>query len=135
MTDIQERIERLSEFREYLDRYSQCVDNREQQELRRLINLGRAAAEREIIEAGQIKLITIGPPPAIGGLMIKNANPFNMLFDAPYGMSVIPSVIDMIDSTIGVMESSTYQELASAPTKRSLNNPPTPAKMGQPPIP
>jgi hypothetical protein len=62
MTDIQERIERLSEFRKYLDRYYQCVDNREQQELRRLINLGRAAAEQEIIEAGQMKLITMGPP-------------------------------------------------------------------------
>jgi hypothetical protein len=122
MTDIQERIERLSEFREYLDRYSQCVDNRERQELRRLINLCRAAAEREIIEARQMKLITIGPPPAVGGLMIKKANPFNMLFDAPYGMSVIPSVIDMIDSTIGVMESSTYQELTSAPTIGSFDS-------------
>ena len=84
MTDIQRRIKGLSEFREYLDRYFHCVDNREQQELRRIINLCRAKVEREIIEAGQMKLITIGPPPAIGGLMIKNANPFNMLFDAPY---------------------------------------------------
>lgn len=122
MTDSQERIERLSEFRKYLDRYFQCVDMREQPELRRLINLGRAAAEQEIIEAGQMKLITIGPPPAIGGLMIKNANSFNMLFDAPYGMSVIPSAIDMIDSTIGVMESSTYQELASAPTMGTFDS-------------
>ena len=122
MTDIQQRIKGLSEFREYLDRYFDCVDNREQQELRRLINLRRAEVEREIIEAGQLKLITIGPPPAIGGLMIKSANPFNMLFDAPYGMSVIPSVIDMIDSTIGVMESSTYHEFASAPTKGTLDS-------------
>jgi hypothetical protein len=54
--------------------------------------------------------------------MIKNANPFDMLFDAPYGMSVIPSVVDMIDSTIGVMESSTYQELASAPTMGTFDS-------------
>lgn len=122
MTDIQQRIKGLSEFREYLGRFLSCVDNLEQQELRRLINLRRAEVEREIIEAGQMKLITIGPPPAIGGLMIKSANPFNMLFSAPYGMSVIPSVIDMIDSTIGVMESSAYQELASAPTKGTLDS-------------
>ena len=84
MTDIQERIERLSEYRDYLDRLFHCVDNREQQEQRRLINLRRAAAEREIIEAGQMKLMTVEPPPAIGGLMKKSAHPFTMLFDAPY---------------------------------------------------
>jgi len=122
MTDIQERTERLSKFREYLDRYFNCVDNREQQELRRLINRGRAAAEREVIEAGQMQLVTIGPPPAIGGLVIKNANPFDMLFDEPYGMSVIPSVIDMIDGTIGVMESSEFQVLGSSPTKGTLDS-------------
>jgi len=31
-----------------------------------------------------MKLMTIEPPPAIGRLMIKSANPFNMLFDVPY---------------------------------------------------
>jgi hypothetical protein len=64
-----------------------CVDNRQRQELRRLINLRRAAAEPEIIEVGQMKLMTIGPPPAICGLMIKSAKPFNVLFDAPWNVS------------------------------------------------
>jgi hypothetical protein len=121
-SDIQARINRLTAFRDKLDQYFHCTDNNELQALRRAINLGRAGAEREVLEAGQMQLLTIGPPPAVGGLMIKNANPFSMLFDAPYGMSVIPSVIDMIDSTVGVMESSPYQELAGGSSKGTMDS-------------
>ncbi len=120
--DIQDRIDMLSAFRDKIDSYFHCTDDNERQELRRAINLGRAAAEREVTEAGQMQLLTIGPPPAIGGLIIKNANPFGMLFDAPYGMSVIPSVIDIIDSTVGVMESSSYQELAGGSSKGTMDS-------------
>jgi hypothetical protein len=40
----------------------------------------------------------------------------------PHGMSVITLAIYMIDSTIGVMESSTYQELVCASTKGTLDS-------------
>jgi hypothetical protein len=121
-SDIQERIGRLLIFRDNLDKYFHCTDDHQRQELRRAINLGRAFAEREAIEAGRMQLLTIGPPPATGGLIIKNANPFDMLFEPPYGMSVIPSVIDMIDSAIGAMESSSYYEVTSRSGKGMMSS-------------
>ena len=56
---------------------------------------------------GQGKTVTIGPPPMIGGLVMKNINPFDILFTPPYGMfnDILSYCIDIIDSTIGVLKS------------------------------
>lgn len=53
------------------------------------------------------KTLTIAPPPMIGGLVMHNVNPFDMLFNAPYGMfqDFLDCCVDIIDSTIGVLKS------------------------------
>lgn len=53
------------------------------------------------------KTLTIAPPPMIGGLVMHDVNPFDMLFNAPYGMfqDLLDCCIDIIDATIGVLKS------------------------------
>ena len=48
--------------------------------------------------------MTIAPPPAVGGLLLRDVDPFSMMFDAPYGRSVIPTLCDMLDAAIGAVQ-------------------------------
>lgn len=60
---------------------------------------------REIVfRAGTLKTYTISPPPMIGGLIMRNVDPFGCIFNPPYDQSIIPQLIDMIDEAIGVIE-------------------------------
>src|SRR5262245_54739900 len=59
--------------------------------------------EREVIEAGCHKRVTIYPPPTVGGLAMLNTDPFNYLFERPYLMSMTATICDMLDQTIGVL--------------------------------
>jgi hypothetical protein len=45
----------------------------------------------------------ITPPPIIGGVILRNADPLNYMFEDPHGRSLVPTICDMIDSTIGVL--------------------------------
>ncbi len=66
---------------------------------------------REIVTAtGCMKTVTLSPPPAVGGLMIKNANPFDNLLESFCGRSLIPMVIDILDEATGVLKSAEYLE-------------------------
>lgn len=96
--ELEQKIEKLEEFKELLIRYqaSRSAD------LRTDINHKKHWVEREILEAGYFKTFTISPPPAVGGLMMKNVNPFDCIFDPPYGKSIIHIITDMIDETVGV---------------------------------
>ena len=58
---------------------------------------------REVMEAGCLHTVTITPPATVGGLIMRNVDPFDMVFHPPYGMSMVPMVVDMIDQTIGVL--------------------------------
>src|SRR5260370_35220911 len=56
------------------------------------------------MEGGCNKPLTISPPPAVGGLVMRGIDPFDSMFDAPYhSMSFVPTICDMIASTIGVL--------------------------------
>ncbi len=56
--------------------------------------------------AGTRKLMTIAPPPIIGGMILRNVDPMDMIFDAPYGLDIeiCNKVIDMLDETIGILQ-------------------------------
>ena len=98
--DVAARIARLEEFRGLLDAWEQKRDAVS----RRQINETMAWVRREIIEARCFVTLTIGPPPAVGGLVMRNVDPFDMIFDPPYLMSMIPTIRDMIDKTVGVLK-------------------------------
>jgi hypothetical protein len=97
--DVTERIAELEKFKEYL-RYWQATHD---DGVRSDINKRRMAIQREVLEAGCFHTVTVGPPPAIGGLIAQNIDPFAMMFDPPYGVNLMRPVMDMIDQTIGVL--------------------------------
>jgi hypothetical protein len=95
--ETEARIDRLKTFKAQLIEW----DKTRKSDIREWLNLNRAAVEREVAEAGHLKSLTISPPPAVGGLVMRNANPFNLMYDRPYMMSLVPTICDMIDMTIG----------------------------------
>lgn len=101
---IEERIGRLEEFKLLIERYEQAwKDHAVRAELRTEINQELRWVRQEIIAAHCLKLITVSPPPITGGMVIQNADPFNLLFVGPYGVRVTDVIVDMIDETIGVL--------------------------------
>jgi len=97
--EAEEKIQRLAEFR------AQIVNWRANggDKAREWINQNRAWTRREVIEADCFHTLTISPPPAVGGLIMRNVDPFAMMFDPPFFMDLAKHVIDMIDQTIGVI--------------------------------
>ncbi len=99
--DIDEKIARLEQFRALL----MAWQKHHEQDDRRQINQTKAWVRREVIEAGCFKTLTISPPPAVGGLVMRNVDPFDMIFDPPYLRSMVPIITDVIDETIGQLQS------------------------------
>jgi predicted nucleotide-binding protein len=103
----------LREFRKLLDRWWKGKTNAERLQVRPDINrhLHRA---REIVQlAGCHQMFTIGPPPAVGGMILSGVDPFDRIFEDVYGHYLVNNVFDMIDQAIGVIESGQYQQRAS----------------------
>ncbi|HAU0932760.1 hypothetical protein SCO85_12055 [Legionella pneumophila serogroup 1] len=98
-----EKIKRIEIFKDNLNEYLNHPD----QDLRSEINKEKKWIQREILENGCMKLITATPPPAVGGLVYRDLNPLDVIFNPPYRLNIIPYVIDMLDETIGtILESS-----------------------------
>jgi predicted nucleotide-binding protein len=72
--------------------------------LRTEISKNKKVVEDIVNKANTGKKVTISPPPMVGGYQFSNANPFNLIFDAPYGMNITQVILDIIDETIGVVE-------------------------------
>lgn len=92
-------IERLERYRLLLSQYPLP---------RREISKERGWIQKILQETGTFKTITVGPPPMIGGLVMKDINPLDCLFEPPYGANVIPIVQTAIDEAIGVVESEDF---------------------------
>lgn len=100
MDDIESRIDNLNTFLALVDEWTTTHSA----ECRAKINRSKRSIEREVVEAGCMQTITISPPPAIGGMIMQNVNPFDMIFDQVYLRSLNSYVKDMINQTIGVLE-------------------------------
>jgi hypothetical protein len=102
---IGKRIELLREYLDALDRWFQGNYEPEgKKALRSYINRTSVAARQSVLEAGTMKLISIAPPPAIGGAIMSGLDPFRNLFETLYGMSLIPAAMDSVEQAIGVYE-------------------------------
>lgn len=73
---------------------------------RTAINQNVVQVKKIIRIAGTYKTISITPPPLVGGVVMSDIDPFDILFSAPYGMTleIYNLVIDIIDETIGVLK-------------------------------
>ena len=109
---LSREIQLITEFKSDIQRWFDDPRENPQAsaELRSRINRNMAKVQRIIEEAGCMKTITLTPPPMIGGVVVRNGNPFSFVLESYYGMSMIPTVIDMIDATLGVLESPEYLE-------------------------
>ena len=98
-SDLEDRIRRLEQYHNDLTRYfsgddddyyDDSGDTPERRRLRSKINMETAWVRRQVLEAGCLVTVTVGPPPAVGGLIMRNVDPFAMLFQDVYGQSLIP---------------------------------------------
>lgn len=106
MTEIDALIESLEEYKKVLRSWDSGNVSREAlQETRSWINQKTPMIRKLVWRAGCGKTLTVGPPPAVGGMIMRNVDPFSALFDGPYGLNMIPTVCDMIDEAIGVISS------------------------------
>jgi len=96
-------ISQLENFKKFVNDWYSTNDVPHKDELRSLINQNLPTIKSIVIGAGCNKLITITPPPAFGGLILRDADPFDMIFGGPYGMKMVSVISDMIDQTIGTL--------------------------------
>lgn len=101
MEDKSTYIKELEEFKNLLLIWYHGEANGD---TRSLINKKLRNTRNLVLRAGTLKTFTISPPPMIGGMIMQNVDPFAMIFDPPYGQSLIPALSDMIDEAIGVIE-------------------------------
>lgn len=94
------RIEKLNRFLLVLNQWEETGDPGARSE----INRTKASVQREVVEAGCSYTMTISPPPAVGGMIMRNVDPFNMIFQKVYLQSLNSHVRDMIQQTIGAIE-------------------------------
>lgn len=110
--DAEQAIARLNNFIALLDEWKR----RHEQSIRDEIIQERLVVEQLVDDAGCSTRFTIGPPPIVGGFIMRNINPFDVIFDPPYRKDVIPMVRDMVVKTIGVIK----KDGLNAPQKEKI---------------
>ncbi|MDM5264511.1 hypothetical protein PF327_09915 [Sulfurovum sp. XTW-4] len=127
----EEEIRILQNFRKMLnDYFNGNYGDGHQDELKSAINKKLHITQELVARAGCLKTMTMAPPPMIGGAMIRNFNPFDMLFTDFYGSSIIPDVIGIIDQAIGKYEAGLvkFENDEKSKTKKDYKGEP-PAKI------
>jgi len=103
---LEEKITLLEQFDSALERwFNGKVDQDGKETFRKSLNELAPMARAIIREARCYKLISVSPPPAIGGPVLQNVDPIDMLFKDYYGMSFIPTIRDMTQQAVGVLRS------------------------------
>ena len=100
----EEKIDILNKLDELLERkFNGEYEESDAASIRKEINEIGPLARQIVIETKCFKLMNIAPPPAIGGAVIQNMDPFDTIFERFYGMSFIPSIRDMLQQSVGVL--------------------------------
>ena len=102
----EEIIKKLEVFKELLKTWRILdFDSPHIPTVREQINKNKDFVQKVVIATGRLKIFDIGPPPAIGGYIMRNVNPFDVIFDPPYRLDTISPILDSIEEAIGVIES------------------------------
>jgi len=100
-----EAILKLEEFKELIEKWRRLdYKSPDSHQIRTEISRTLPIVHSLVHRAGRNKQYTITPPPAVGGFIMRNVDPFDNFFDPPYGMSLVSSIIDSVNETIGVIE-------------------------------
>ncbi len=109
----------LEQFDSTLERwFNGEVDQGGRESLRKSLNEMAPMARALIREARCHKLISASPPPAIGGPVLQNVDPFDMLFENYFGISFILTIRDMTQQAVGVLRSGRLEEVKEEPEKK-----------------
>lgn len=81
--------------------------------MRECINQNIPWARQVMRHAGCYPTITLAPPPMIGGNVMRNVDPFSMIFNPPHGVDIVGMVTDMIEQTIGVLNAPPNKTVAA----------------------
>ena len=98
-----EIIQLLKQYRVHLLKLDSYAEY-DYQETRTFLNKNRALVQRILTRAGTLRFIDVAPPPMFGGYMMRNVNPMDLIFDAPYGLDIHSHLSDVIEQTIGIIE-------------------------------
>jgi nucleoside 2-deoxyribosyltransferase len=98
MADAHERIKAIQEFKAALQEWHRGHDPK----LRAWLNQNVPSIHRETIEANTHDIMTIYPPPVVGGPPMR-VDPFDHMFEPIYFKSMVPYIEDMLDRTIGIL--------------------------------
>ena len=100
---LKQRIDLLEAFHSMLSRwFAGKYEPEGKAAIRSHLNRNLVAVRNLVVEAGTLKRMTIAPPPAVGGIVIQRADPFENLFESFWGLSMIPGALDSIEQAIGV---------------------------------
>lgn len=102
MTEREKYLQELEIFKKLITAWG---EGNKDKAIRTEINKLNNKVQKLARKSGTEKRFSIAPPPEIGGMIAHNQNPFDYIFNPPYERSLIPTIIDIIDSTIGVIES------------------------------
>lgn len=123
MSENDELVANLEEYKKALiDWNSGKVASESRQEVRSWISQKTPMIRQLVWRAGCGKTLTVTPPPAVGGMLMRDVNPFLLLFDGPYGLNMIPIACDMIDEAIGVIRSDGLPSVKESDSSASKNN-------------
>lgn len=100
-------LEALSKVQELKGLLVQIYNGTAQPGNRSRINQLLPLVQRIVKMTGTGRTWTVTPPPMIGGPVMHDFSPIDNLFTPPYGMfkEVVSCCIDIVDSTIGVLQS------------------------------
>ena len=71
---------------------------------RTYLNKNRTLVQNILIKAKVLRSIDVAPPPMIGGYMMRNVNPLDLIFNPPYGLDIYSHISDVIEQAIGIIE-------------------------------
>lgn len=116
--DVADQIRFLTQFRADIVAYHHGAMD---VATRSRINKGLSRARQLVSDAGELKIVALAPPPAVGGVAVPRADPFNYILEAYYGMTLAPQVADMVEAAIGIMEDPELLKRRTARRERQSN--------------
>jgi len=102
--DISDMIVQLGNFQKAIQAWECSGDPVKKATLRSYINQNSSVVQKIIAQTGCFKRLTVSPPPAVGGMIMQNLNPFDVIFLPPYSMNIVPIISDIIDQAIGILK-------------------------------
>ena len=118
----EESINKLKEFNLLIDSYFDGKYD-DKTTIKYQINTLSPIIQELVIKSNSFQLMSMAPPPAIGGMVIQNFNPFDMIFHSFWGTSIIPNISNMIEQSIGKYENDMvdFKELKNQQVKKICN--------------